>query len=190
MQLYCATGNQQKFSIGQTILRDYDIELIQTPVEIDEIQGEDAEYVLRDKALKAYKSLRKPVVVSDDWWDIPALNGFPGAYMKSMNHWLTPEDFVALMQPKTDRRIILHANLAYTDGKNVKIFSDDLSGVIVETPRGVYGPTLMHIAAMEYDRGLTISEIYDQGLEHGVDRLRQRNDAWTKLANYLNETTR
>ena len=48
MKLICATGNSQKFGIGQTILKDFGIELVQVPVDIDEIQGEDPERVLRD----------------------------------------------------------------------------------------------------------------------------------------------
>jgi XTP/dITP diphosphohydrolase len=189
MQLICATGNMQKFGIGQTILREYDIELVQKPLDIDEIQGEDPGPVLRDKALKAYAALQKPIVVSDDWWDIPALRGFPGAYMKSINHWFTPEDFIALMSGKTDRRIILHAQLAYTDGQEIRIFSNDLAGTIVGSPRGTYGPPVMHVAAMDYDEGRTISETYDQGLEHTVDRLQDRGDAWRQLARFLQGDT-
>lgn len=185
MQLICATGNMQKFGIGQAILKDLGIELTQLPVDIDEIQGEDPERVLRDKAIKAYEIIKKPLVVSDDWWDIPALRGFPGAYMKSMNHWFTPDDFIALMSGKTDRRIILHAYLAYTDGDSVRIFSNNFSGVIVESPRGTYGPPLMHIAAMDTDGGYTISETYDRGLEHTDSRLSERGDAWRQLADFL-----
>lgn len=185
MQLICATGNTQKFGIGQTILKDYGIELTQKPLEIDEIQGEDSQLVLKDKALKAYKLLGQPVVVSDDWWDIPALGGFPGAYMKSVNHWFTPDDFIALMSDKTERKIVLHAHIAYADGADVHIFSNDLPGVIVDKPRGTYGPPLMHVAAMDYDEGRTISETYDRGLEHTVDRLQDRGDAWHQLADFL-----
>lgn len=189
MQLICATGNTQKFGIGQTILKEYGITLAQKPLDIDEIQGEDPILVLKDKALKAYDQLKEPVVVSDDWWDIPALRGFPGAYMKSMNHWFTPDDFIALMTGKTDRRVILHAYLAYADGTDVHVFSNDLSGVIVDSPRGTYGPPIMHVAAMDYDESRTISETYDQGLEHTVDRLRDRDDAWRQLARFLQGDT-
>ena len=187
MQLICATGNTQKFGVGQTILRDVGIELVQMAVDIDEIQGEDPVPVLRDKALRAYGVIQKPLVVSDDWWDIPALRGFPGAYMKSMNHWFEPDDFIALMRGKTDRRIILHAYLAYTDGKDVWIFSNILPGIVVEEPRGTYGQPLMRVTALDHDEGRTISETYDQGLEHAASRLSREDDAWRQLADFLKE---
>lgn len=185
MQLICATGNSQKFGIGQTIMKEYGIELIQMPIDIDEIQGEDLEYVLRDKALKAYADIQKPLVISDDWWDIPALGGFPGAYMKSINHWFTPEDFIALMSDKTDRRIILHAHIAYTDGSDVHIFSNDEYGILIDQPRGTYGPPLQHVLVMDHDEGRTVSEIYDHGLEHRNDRLQDQLDVWRQLAEFV-----
>ena len=54
-KIACATGNNQKFGLGRAILADFDIELIQKPIDIDEIQGEEPEKVLRDKVMKAYE---------------------------------------------------------------------------------------------------------------------------------------
>lgn len=189
MQLLCATSNSDKFSFGKITLAEYDIELIQQPVEIDEIQGEEPEPVLRDKAMKAYASLRQPVVVTDDWWDIPALGGFPGPYMKSINHWFKPEDLLGLMHGKTDRRAILHYNLGYFDGVTFKLFRGDFSGNIIEESRGQYGACTMKVTTMDGDGGLTVSEIYDQGLEHAPHRLEPLSSAWQQLGDYLTKDT-
>ena len=185
MQLLCATSNADKFSFGKITLANYNIELIQQPVDIDEIQGEEAEPVLRDKAMKAYAALGKPVVVSDDWWDIPTLGGFPGAYMKSINHWFTPEDLLALMHGKTDRRAILHYNLGYYDGVAFKLFSGDFGGNIIDEVRGDYGTCTMKVTTMDGDDGLTVSEVYDQGLQHAPHRLELLGTAWRQLGEYL-----
>ena len=92
--LLCATSNPRKFAIGKRAFSRFDITLQKVAIDIDEIQGEDPEVILRDKAVKAYEIVRQPVLVSDDSWSIPALGGFPGAYMKSMNVWFKPEDFL------------------------------------------------------------------------------------------------
>lgn len=76
--LIFSTGNPEKFAIGSQTCRGYGIELSQNSLEIDEIQGEDAERIVRDKADKAYSLIGEPVIVSDDSWEIPGLGGFPG----------------------------------------------------------------------------------------------------------------
>ncbi len=172
------------------MLNDYDINLEQRPVEIDEIQGENAELIIRDKVTKAHAALQKPVIVTDVSWEITALGGFPGAYMKSVNHWFEPQDFIDLMSRKTDRRIVLHQYLAYCDGEQTVTFSGSISGVITDTPRGTYGPPIMRVVALDADRGRTISETYDQGLEHDLTRLAERGNAWHQLATWLRDETR
>ena len=187
MKLACATSNKQKFEIGNALLANLGIELVQKPVHIDEIQGENVELVIRDKVMKAYEILQEPVIVTDDWWDIPALGGFPGAYMKSINSWFLPQDFVDLMQHKSDRQIILHAYLAYFDGEDLHYFHHDLRGTIAKKTRGDYGPPIMHVVELDFDGGRTISEIYDEGLEHETKRLQSYNSAWIQLGQWLKE---
>ena len=69
------------------------------------------------KVKLAYEKVDLPVVVNDSSWEIPALGGFPGCYMKDVANWFTAEDFLALMKDKNDRRIILHDVVAYFDGE-------------------------------------------------------------------------
>ena len=76
--VYFATTNKEKLLIAQTVCSQFDIEVFQANADIDEIQGEDPGPIVKDKARRAYELLLKPIVVSDDSWAIPALNGFPG----------------------------------------------------------------------------------------------------------------
>ncbi len=118
----------------------YDIELEQVSVDIDEIQGEDVEQVIRHKARQAYEQLGQPVIVSDDFWHIPALHGFPGPYMKSVNHWFTPDDFIRSGAVQNqDRTIILAPCIAYCDGHEVVIFKHEVPGDIASEPKGTPG---------------------------------------------------
>lgn len=106
--LYFATSNQEKMLIAQTVCSKFNINVERASIDIDEIQGEDPVIIIQDKVRRAYEGLTKPVVVSDDSWDIPALNGFPGPYMKSINKWFNFDDFLRLMEGISDRSIILH----------------------------------------------------------------------------------
>lgn len=163
-QLVFSTGNTSKYSYAHKVCGQYDIDLSQSTLEIDEIQGEDEAKIALDKAEKAYELLQRPVIVTDDSWAMPGLGGFPGAYMKSMNHWFRPEDFINLTQPLTDRRIFLTACLAYKDEARSRLFVQKQEGVVLTEPKGSHGPAAARIISMLGDEGLTIAEVYDEGL--------------------------
>lgn len=86
--------------------------------------------------VRAIDQLGMPVVASDDTRDIRALKGFPVAYMKSINYWFEPEDFLRPMHGVEDRHITLHQFLAYTDGNVTEVFKNDIAGRIIKEARG------------------------------------------------------
>lgn len=188
-KLLCATGNNEKFGLGQTALIEYGIELVQSPVDIDEIQGEDSERIVRDKAEEAYQKLGEPVVVTDDSWAIPALGGFPGPYMKSMNHWFSPNDFINLTQSLTDKTIVIDQYLGYHDGSQIHVFHNQRGGKLLNKPKGVSGPPSQKVIAMDGDNGMSISEMYDQGIGNDPNRGANVAGVWKKLAEFLQVRT-
>jgi len=177
--IYFATSNQEKIQIAQTICQEANITVKPIKLDIDEIQGEDPELIVRDKAQRAYEQLGMPVVVSDDTWDIPALKGFPGAYMKSINYWFTPDDFLRLMDGVENRTIIIHQYLAYTDGNVTEVFKNDIPGRIINEASGKSEKSPnMTVTVLDSDNGKTIAEVFEQGEEAVVARYKNRPDAW------------
>ena len=171
--------------IAQTVCSKFDIKVEQVVIEVDEIQGEDPIMIVQDKVRRAYEGLSKPVVVSDDSWDIPVLNGFPGPYMKSINKWFHPEDFIKLMDGKEDRRIILYQYLAYYDGKILKTFKNDIFGKIIDKPRGKNdrSPNMI-VTELDHDNGKTIAEVFEHGEKAVIARYLTRRDAWHEFAEW------
>jgi inosine/xanthosine triphosphate pyrophosphatase family protein len=179
-----STGNQQKFEIAHTVCVNRGLQLTQNTLDIDEIQGEDAEVIIRDKAQKAYTLLSQPVIVSDDSWNIPGLNGFPGAYMKSMDHWFRPEDFLNLTRPLKDRRIILVQMLAYQDSAHQQVFRREYTGTLLTEVHGDTGKPLQRVVAMPVDNGLSIAEAYESGILHAERGIAA---GWNDLLDWLNQ---
>lgn len=181
-----ASSNNVKFSSAQVICQPYGIELEQVIIDIDEIQGEDPELIIRAKAKAAYAAYGKPVVVSDDTWDIPALRGFPGAYMKSINYWFTPDDFIRLMKGVSDRSAILHQHLAYIDEYETVIFSTDLHGTVLDEVRGFYEEKSpwMSVVAMDADNGESLAEVWSSGKQSNPERYKKMPEAWHELAKW------
>lgn len=165
-----ATGNAEKFEIAHAVCMPLGIELIRTALDIDEIQGEDSEIIIRDKADKAFTLTGSPIIVSDDSWNIPGLRGFPGPYMKSMDHWFTPDDFLNLTRSLQDRRIILVQMLAYRDKHRLQIVRNEYVGTLLTEARGSYGKPLQKVVTMPGDSGLSIAEAYDRGTLVRADR--------------------
>ena len=177
--IFFATSNKEKIQIAQSVCAEAGITIQTVALDIDEIQGEDPEIIVRDKAKRAYEQLGMPVVVSDDTWDIPSLKGFPGAYMKSINYWFTPEDFLRLMKGVENRKIILHQFLAYTDGGVTEVFKNDISGQIINEARGKSEKTSsMTVIALDSDNGKTLAEVFEQGEDALIARYKDRPDAW------------
>src|SRR3989344_4509071 len=136
MELIFCTTNSQKFAKGHAVCKEYGINLTQKIVEIDEIQSEDVIRVAQDKAKNAYALVRRPVVVSDDAWEISGLRGFPGTYAKSINTWFTVDDYLRLTRPLTDKRIIFVQSLVYQDDKSSKLFVKKIEGTLLDKARG------------------------------------------------------
>jgi XTP/dITP diphosphohydrolase len=156
-----ATGNAEKVRDAQHACKDYDVDIVQLKVDIDEIQHHNPLKITEHKAKATYAQVQKPIVVNDSFWSIPALGGFPGGYMKDVNQWFETEDFVNLMKNKDDKTITLTDVNGYYDGKNYRAFKTIRHGRFIDKPRGNSGPSFARVVIME-DDDITISEIFDQ----------------------------
>ena len=160
--LIFSTGNEAKFATASQVCAQYGIELVQSHSDIEEIQSEEAQRIVLDKGRKAFALAGQPVIVSDDSWVMPGLNGFPGPYMKSMNEWFTAEDFIRLTSHLSDKRAYLVQYLAYHDVDQEKVFIQKQEGTLLAEPRGSYGPASYKVISMVGDNGLSISEVHSQ----------------------------
>lgn len=159
MKITFVTGNKRKIAEAKLACEPEGIEIATKKLEIIEVQAVDAESLVKHKAEEAFEVLQKPVVVTDTFWRIPALNGFPGAYMKYVAEWFTPQDFLALLKDKSDRSAFFSENIGYMDGEGFKFFSKEFEGRIVDSPRGS-GISLEQVAEFN---GYTLGERRDQG---------------------------
>lgn len=177
-----ATGNAEKFAIARDACMEADIGLHQLQLAIDEIQGEDMTAIAVDKAKRAYAIHQQPLIISDDSWAIPGLGGFPGAYMKSINHWFGVQDLLNLTRDLEDRRICLTQTIVYIDATQTKVFSADNWGVLLKEGRGVAGKATHKLVALNGDNGKTIGEMLDSGSNHTT---RGAADIWHTFARWF-----
>jgi XTP/dITP diphosphohydrolase len=177
--IHFATTNDRKMIEAVAGCKKFNIKVEQVILDIEEIQSNHPENIGIDKVNKAFTRVQKPVVVTDTSWNIPALNGFPGGYMKDVANWFNSEDFLNLMKGK-DRKIAFTESIFYKDTKQVKHFSREFWGEITDKPRGKNGNSIERIAAFD---GKTIAENRDEGkLSHDP-----KDYIWIDFAKWYSE---
>ena len=137
--LYYATGNSEKFANAKCFFEKHNIVIKQLNVEVDEIQNDNLKKIALNKASAVYEQVKKPLFVNDAGWLIPALNGFPGPYMKDINQWFRPQDFLLLLSDKKDRKVILRDTIVYIDEFGSQVFTNDCPGSILLEAYGTEG---------------------------------------------------
>ena len=179
------TDNPHKLEEAKSVLKNYEIVVESLQFDIDEIQHYNPLEITKSKVRAAYEKAGQPVVVNDSSWEIPALGGFPGGYMKDVVNWFTAEDFLALMKDKNDRRIILHDVVAYFDGEQLKLFISDQTGVFINQSRGK-GTSMNQVVSMEDSGGLTIAEEF--ALRHdGAEINPSHFQHWQKFGEWFTD---
>jgi non-canonical purine NTP pyrophosphatase (RdgB/HAM1 family) len=175
------TSNEYKFNHAVSVTQSAGITLIRKHMDLQEIQSDSGEEITRHKAEQAYADLKQPLVVNDDTWSIPGINGFPGAYMKYINDWFTVTDWLNLTRPLKDRRIILHQHIVYQDGHSQHYFLQNIEGTLLTEARGSHH--FPHLAILSFDGGQSSSAERAAAGRPAVDL--STTTAWHKFNDWL-----
>jgi len=136
-EILFATGNSRKIEEASKTLKAFNVTVNPIKIDIDEIQHQDSSEITKAKARAAYEITHKPVVVSDTSWEIPALGGFPGGYMKDISAWFNAKDWLSIMARHENKTIYCHEHLAYFDGKDLQHFVSTYKGFFINEVRGI-----------------------------------------------------
>jgi XTP/dITP diphosphohydrolase len=162
-EIIFATGNTRKITEARRAFEGSAIQLTPISVEIDEIQHRNPSDITIAKARAAYEAIQLPVVVQDTSWSIPALGGFPGGYMKDVAEWWQAQDWMSIMAPYEDRRIICHEHVAYYDGQLAHHFEASYEGYFVDKPRGNATVNNSLEQSITLNGTETFAEMHDRG---------------------------
>ena len=132
------TGNPNKVKEAGAIL---EIDLKQ--VELDglyELQTNDLNALVRNKAQQAYDSLQVPVLVEDSGLLFSAWNGLPGALVKWFEESVGCAGMLKMLENFTERKAVAMCYVALQKSPNeVLIAEGRVTGTIAETVRGENG---------------------------------------------------
>ena len=136
MDIYFITSNKGKLDEVRAITG---LDIRSRALDIEEIQDTDVGNVVRDKALRAYALIKKPVIVEDTGLYIKALNGFPGALVKWMVEAMGPSGICRIVKGYGNKSAYGETCIAFYDGKKLAVFSGRVDGRITASPKGSNG---------------------------------------------------
>ena len=137
MQIRFLSKNLHKIEETSRILNNYGIEVIGSNVEIEELQTSNTERLLRDKVLKAFKQIGRPIFVEHTGLYLDLLNGFPGGLTQSFWDKIQKDKFAQLFA--SSEKVIAKTSICYVDGKKIHHFEGAIVGRIVSPPRIDHG---------------------------------------------------
>lgn len=130
------SSNENKVS---QIRRSLNVPVDHVNLDIAEIQSLDSRDVVFQKAIEAYKQLKRPVLVDDSSLSFSALGKLPGPFINQFLQELGPEGLCRLLDNYQDRSAIATSALAFHTGVDIVVFNASITGQIANKPRGNNG---------------------------------------------------
>ena len=132
-QIFLVTGNKNKLREWQEVL-PANIQIDTVDVDLDEIQSDNPEVIVADKARRAYEKVGKPVVVEDVEAGLEKLGGLPGPFIKYFLKKMGNDALYQLAGQEGERATI-SCTIGYYDGKELLTVRGNINGTVV-APRG------------------------------------------------------
>ncbi|MCE5295265.1 MAG: non-canonical purine NTP pyrophosphatase [Chlamydiales bacterium] len=182
MKIHYVTSNIGKFEEAAAVLQGANIELIHTPLTLDELQGTSHQISLH-KVQQAYSLLNEPCLIDDISVHCSCLNGLPGPYVRSFLEALGDAGLYNLISHYNDKscQVVCHIGFAMPN-EPPRIFEGVVDGNIV-APRGTRLAHGTSWNAIVQPKGFekTFAEL---SLEES-SRMSARSLALTQFRNYL-----
>lgn len=136
MEINFVTKNPHKAQEVQDILGDIGVSIVHASLTIHEIQTEDINLIVRDKVIKAFNQVGRPVFIEHTGLYIDSLQGFPGGLTQVFWDKLKAEKFSELFGGLENTSLTAKTVIAFCDAKNIYTFEGAIEGNIAPVPRG------------------------------------------------------
>ena len=136
MSIRFISANSFKIAEVRKILEPVGVNI--TPVELDirELQTNDVNELVRDKCLKAFHKVKRPLFVEHTGLEIEALNGFPSGLTQLFWDTIKADRVSQLFGCGTNTKVVAKTTICFCDGKKLHIFDGSVDGFISHAPRG------------------------------------------------------
>lgn len=136
MEIRFLSSNVHKIREVEAILEPVGVIIIPAPIKIEEIQTEDVKRLVRDKVLKAFECIGRPVFVEHTGLHLSGLNGLPGGLTQIFCDRLQADSFVNLVKNLGSHLITAKTVIGYCDSRMMHFFEGEVSGTVPDAPSG------------------------------------------------------
>ena len=106
---------------------------------LPEIQSLDLAEIIHHKAIEAYNTIKKPVIVDDTSLIIAALGKLPGPFIKYFLQEMGSEKICQLVDSFNNRGALAEVGIGYCNGSDFHLFLGQVEGMIAKEPKGTNG---------------------------------------------------
>lgn len=181
MILYFISNNEHKLKEVSELFNSKLVELKPLKIKIEEIQSEDAEKIVKDKVLKAFAKIRRPLFVEHTGLYIEDFGNLPGGLTQITWDSLGADKFCEFFGNRDNTNAKAKTFIGYCNGKNIMTFEGIINGRISSTPKGN--------RSFEWDC-IFIPEDYKKTfaeLGYEKNKISMRREALQLLSEYLEE---
>ena len=136
MEIRFVTNNPRKAIEVKEILGNIGVSIVDVSLKIHEIQTEDIHDIVRDKVLKAFNIIGRPIFIEHTGLYINSLQGFPGGLTQVFWDKLKADNFSKLLGSLDNTELTAKTVIAFCDSKKIHVFEGEVEGNIAEEPRG------------------------------------------------------
>lgn len=136
MDLRFVSANPFKIAETVAILTASKYNIITVNIRIEELQTYDIDKLIRDKVLKAFQFIGRPVFVEHTALYLDDMKGLPGPLTQLVWDRLGPDEFARVFGKMATARATASTVIGYCDGRKIHIFKGSITGKIADKPRG------------------------------------------------------
>lgn len=136
MKIRFMSGNKDKIKEVQRILDPLGVDIVPVSRRIEELQTQDVHALVRDKLIKAFHEIGRPLFVEHTGLYLKGLNGLPAGLTQIFWDRLEAKRFADIVSALGDNKVIAKTVLGYCDGRQMHLFEGTIEGTVPSAPAG------------------------------------------------------
>ncbi|PAX09014.1 non-canonical purine NTP pyrophosphatase [Sphingomonas lenta] len=128
--------NEHKTAEAARILAGADVKVVPIHFPLTELQTDDVAALVRDKTLKAFYKVGRPLFVEQTGLFLDRLEGLPGGLTQVFWDALGPDRVSSLFGQGEGTGVIARTRIGFCDGRTIHQFEGEIRGRIAAEPRG------------------------------------------------------
>lgn len=136
LEIRFLSGNKFKIEEASLILKEAGVSVVPVNAKVEELQTEDTSRLVKDKALKAFEKIGRPLFVEHTGLYIDYMNGLPGGLTQIFWDTLQADKFTQLFGKAGENTLVAKTVIGFVDGKKFHIFEGSIKGIVPVEPLG------------------------------------------------------